>query len=82
MRFNLQKIKGLLSTYYIQTISSHGEFPYNVIDLSHASVVGLWANSADDILNYFSYFSQKTGFGISCKLSPLETVCMKCLILF
>ena len=31
---------------------------------------------------YFSYFSQKTGFDISCKLSPKETICMKCLILF
>ena len=26
--------------------------------------------SADDILKYFSYFSQKKGFHISCKLSP------------
>ena len=25
----------------------------------------------------FSYFSQKTGFDISCKLSPKETICMK-----
>ena len=25
--------------------------------------------SEDDILKYFSYFSQKTGFGLSCKLS-------------
>ena len=25
----------------------------------------------------FSYFSQKTGFDISCKLSPWETICMK-----
>ena len=31
---------------------------------------------------YFSYFSQKTGSDISCKLSPLETICMKCRILF
>ena len=30
---------------------------------------------------YF-YFSQETGFDISCKLSPLETICMKCQILF
>ena len=29
-------------------------------------------NSADDKL-----FVQKTSFGISCKLSPKETVCMK-----
>ena len=27
-------------------------------------------------------FSQKTGFDISCKLSPLETICMKSQILF
>ena len=37
---------------------------------------------AKDILKYFSYFSQKTGFEISCKLSPLETICMNCQILF
>ena len=30
----------------------------------------------------FSYFFQKTEFDISCKLSPLETICMKCQILF
>ena len=26
---------------------------------------------------YFSYFSPKTGFDISCKFSPLETICIK-----
>ena len=36
--------------------------------------------SADDNLKYFSYFSQKTGFDITCKLSRLETICMKCQI--
>ena len=30
--------------------------------------------SADNILKYFYYFSQKTGFGISCKLSPGDNV--------
>ena len=35
--------------------------------------------SADDILKYFSYFSQKKGFDISCKLSPNETICLKIL---
>ena len=34
------------------------------------------------MLKYFSYFSQKTGFDISCKLSPIKTICMKCQILF
>ena len=33
--------------------------------------------SADGILKYL-YFSQKTGFDISCKLSPKGTICMKC----
>ena len=31
---------------------------------------------------HFSYFSKKTGFDISCKLSPVETICMKCQNLF
>ena len=30
----------------------------------------------------FSYFSQKTGFDMSFKLSLLETICMKCQIMF
>ena len=34
--------------------------------------------SADGILKYFSYFSQNTGFDISCKLSSMETNCIKC----
>ena len=38
--------------------------------------------SAEEILKYFLYISQKTGFDISCKLSPVETFCMKCPILF
>ena len=29
----------------------------------------LWANSADDRLLIFLFFSQKTGFNILCKLS-------------
>ena len=40
-----------------------------------------WANSADNILMNFFLFFQKTGFDISCKLSPMETICMKCQIL-
>ena len=41
-----------------------------------------FTNLADGILKYFSYFSQETGCDISCKLSPLETTCMKCQLLF
>ena len=42
----------------------------------------IWANSADNKLVIFSYFSQKTRSDISCKLSPLEIICMKCQNLF
>ena len=31
---------------------------------------------------HIEIFSQETGFDISCKLSPVETICMKCQILF
>ena len=34
------------------------------------------------LLFYFSYFSQKTRFDIQWPLSSLETICMKCQILF
>ena len=40
------------------------------------------ANSADNKLKYFSYLSKRTGSDISCKLSPVETICMKYQILF
>ena len=41
----------------------------------------LWANSADNKFT-FSYISQKTGFDISCKLSPNKIIYKKCQILF
>ena len=33
-------------------------------------------------LFHYYYFPEKTGFAISCKLSPMETICMKCQNLF
>ena len=42
----------------------------------------LWANLPDKILVIFSYFSPNIGCDISCKLSPLETICMNCQSLF
>ena len=35
---------------------------------------------ADDklVMFFLLFFFQKTGFDISCKFSPLKTVCMKC----
>ena len=34
------------------------------------------------MLKCFSYFYKKTGFDISCKLSPFETICRECQNLF
>ena len=34
------------------------------------------------INDIFLIFPRKTGFDIACKLSPLETICMKCQNLF
>ena len=44
----------------------------------------LGKHSADKILNtvFFCFFSQKIGFDISYKLSPLEIICTKCQNLF
>ena len=33
------------------------------------------------LFSFFFFFLKKTGFDISCRLSPLETNCMKCEIL-
>ena len=56
------------------------------IVLFNLTLTSPWANSADNKLVifflFFPYFSQLTGFDISCKLSPLETICMKYQIQF
>ena len=44
-------------------------------EIIQSAITTLWANSADN--KCFSYVSQKTGFDFSCKLSPLETICIK-----
>ena len=66
------KIGGKTFARYVLTSSSHGILTFT----------GLWANAADDKLVIFFLFSRKTGFDISCKLSPMETICLKCQIKF
>ena len=50
----------------------------------HLTFTTLWANLAHDkLLIYFLFFQKKkTGCNISCKLSPMETICMNSHILF
>ena len=57
--------------------------------------ITIWENSADEMIfvvvfffccffffAVFVFFFSKTGFDISCKSTPLETICMKCQIQF
>ena len=64
---NRKKLKALSAAVVISTLTS-------------TLTISLGDNSADNKL--ITFFSQKTGFDISCKLSPLETICMKCQSLF
>ena len=40
------------------------------------------AKNFSQYFDIYSYIPQKIGCGISCKLSPKETICMKCHTLF
>ena len=42
----------------------------------------LGKNVTDNILKYFSYFSQEQDCDTLWKLAPLETICLKCQILY
>ena len=50
-----------------------------LFDLTLSTLDKIFSGGHSEI---FSYFSQKTGFDISCKLSQLEMICMKCQIRF
>ena len=47
---------------------------YRFIQRCNSSFTVLWNKSADDTSTIFLFFSQKIGFDISCKLSPVETI--------
>ena len=53
-----------------------------IIMNGHLTLTTLWADSADDKLMIIFLFFKKTGYDISCKLSPVETICIKCQNLF
>ena len=48
-----------------------------VLSEKYLTFTTLQANSADKKLIIFSYFSQKTGFDISCKLSEIAAYFLK-----
>ena len=77
LRQNIASLTGL-QRYYDKERTNFDRIP-NSFNLTFATPL---ANSADDRLMIFFLFSQKTGFDISCKLSPVEAICLKCQNLF
>ena len=73
----------LISCYerYLVCLNINKKNP-NVCKASRITLSTLGKTSADGILKYISYFTKKTGFDISCKLSSLKAICMKCKIRF
>ena len=59
---------------------------YTALFLLKNNILNLYrllADSADNkLVIFFLIFPRKTGSDISCKLSPMETICMRCQILF
>ena len=55
---------------------------FTVIRWKFSLMLNTLGKKLNRFLNIFSYFAQKTGFDTTCKLSPLETICMKCQNLF
>ena len=55
---------------------------YRILVARILTLIMLWADSADDKLVIFFIFTQKIGSDTSCKLSPEETICIKCQVLF
>ena len=87
-------LAGLFSCLFLLKKSTDnvakGKNKYSFGSAERKAVTGLttlWANSADAIfvvfmVDLFPYFFKKTGFDISCKLSPLEKIRMTHQILF
>ena len=62
-------------------MSMKSPFSFSMALIIMGEIYFLMLGMLGNILKYF-YFSQKTGFHFSCKLFPMETVCMNCQILF
>ena len=80
------KISKIIISVIILSVSrnfmskSSGSESLCILNFHTFTVTTLWANSADDklMIFFFFFFFQKIGFDTSCKLSPKETICMKC----
>ena len=64
------------------SVGSDGTFSHIVIHIPFSLYHSLGLFNRCQINDIFFYFSQKTGSDISCKLSPVETICMKSHIQF
>ena len=80
LRPNIGGKCGTLNQYILRNIFSIAcMINSNVCSLTFTT---LWAYSADKKLVIFFLFFPENRIDISCKLSPVETICMKCQILF
>ena len=58
-------------------------FSINYCSLQYPITPSVENESPNQMTNWcFSYILRETGLAISCTLSPKETICMKCQILF
>ena len=75
IKFNLLNILFLLSWWY-----SGSEFYVLLLDRIYRYISQFFCRIFS--CSIFFFFFQKPEFGISCKLSPKETICIKCQTLF
>ena len=72
-----------IKKHIVDTINRRALFHVGEMFQLALTFTTLWANSADNNLIFFYFFLfQKTGFDISCKLSPQQINCMKSQNLF
>ena len=68
-------------TIYKWVLRGSKFYRYVLVMIGISTLTMLKAEPADDTFMGLFVLLQKVGFDISCKLSPKETVCMKCQIL-
>ena len=64
---------------YCEKYNSYSDCALRDVTPVNLTISTLWAKLADDkVMIFFLFFPKKIGSGISCNLSPEETICMRC----
>ena len=79
----LYSLKMSLHIFFLKVLGLKNEFKSATVNKPSVFFC-LWCKLAHNVTAYVKtlFFFQKTGFGISCKLSPEEKICMQCQSLF